>query len=309
MLSQVVSLYQIDNPSLAAALKELKATAQIDLDAVRSRAHSLGRRRADKLVKSCLSEGHFASRHNGPGFTALIFGQHNLNLGDILEHHCQNIAAGQNLLKLQAKTQLSMVESYCVKSYKPAKALTTPYAQRAWQGLLTLRFNGLPTAEPVALVVNDDRSSALVTGYLNLRGFDRFLYHDFQQLDVKQRYHLIGAYGRLIGRMHARGIYHADLKACNVLIDPAAATFYFIDTDRVESYASLSLEHRIKNLVQINNSIPREVAPPIRMHFMKCYSEETGDDPKRLFAKVWLKSCKQEILYTTDQGDQREFWR
>ena len=93
------------------------------------------------------------------------------------------------------------------------------------------------------------------------------------------------------------------------MIDPLDATYFFIDTDRVECHRQLSLSRRIKNLVQINNSIPRAVATTLRWRFIKSYVEQTGDLAKPLFELIRKKSEFKEILYTTDAGDQREFWR
>jgi serine/threonine protein kinase len=108
--------------------------------------------------------------------------------------------------------------------------------------------------------------------------------------------------------MHALGIYHADLKACNILTDKDGIRFFLTDTDRVRQYRYLSEKRRIKNLLQIHLSIPKHVSRPFRMRFLKGYTGETREDTKVLFSKIWGLSKGMEIVYTTDMGDKFERW-
>lgn len=310
MLAQVLSLYPtIESAELNAALQELDCRPAELATAIRKQANAIARRRASSFTERCERSSSLATAVQEAGFKALVFGQQTLDLNAIAEQHRQNLANRANLLKFQDKTQISIVADYCVKSYRPARPFTRAYALRSWRGLLSLKFNGFNTAEPIAALTYPDRSSLLVTGFIRHRSLDRFVFHDFAALPLAQRYRLSSALGALIGRLHARGLYHADLKACNVMIDPLDATYFFIDTDRVECHRQLSLSRRIKNLVQINNSIPRAVTPALRLRFLKSYAEQTGDRANQLFRQIWKESRSKEILYTTDAGDQREFWR
>ena len=310
MLAQVLSLYPLIAPAeLNAALLALNCRATKLATAIRSQAHAIARRRANRFTERCERSSSMATTVQEADFKALVFGQQAPDLKAIAARHRQNIADHTNLLKIQDKTQISIACDYCVKSYRPARPFTKAYALRSWRGLLSLKFNGFNTAELVAALTYPDRSSLLVTGFIRHRSLDRFLFHDFAALPLAQRYRLSSAFGALIGRLHARGLYHADLKACNVMIDPTNAAYYFIDTDRVECHEKLSRSRRIKNLVQINNSIPRAVATTLRWRFIKSYAEQTGEQAKPLFGLIWKKSEFKEILYTTDAGDQREFWR
>ncbi len=91
-------------------------------------------------------------------------------------------------------------------------------------------------------------------------------------------------------------------------MDAKKREFFLVDTDRVNLYNEVSREKRIKNLVQINNSIPRDIPRSTRMLFMKNYCNMTGDEPKALFRDVWLSSRMKEILFTTNDGDRRAAW-
>ncbi len=311
MFAQIMSIYVFDDKMIMAHLEHL--LPEIDhkklLAKIKVMAHGAARSRAEDFIKRCQQQSSFTREVQTPDYQAWIYmGNDQLELDRLLAAHRKNLDTGENVLKKQDKTQVSLVDNFCVKSYRKPKPATEPYALRSWKGLLTLHFNGINVAGPIALVIFNDKTSAIVTSALRLKNFDRLLYHDLNTMEVRYRYRLISEYGRMIGFMHARGIYHADLKACNVLVDPDEIKFYLVDTDKVVHYQQLSPAKKIKNLAQINNSIPRDVPLPIRMLFMKNYSKMTGDDPKTLFKEVWLQSRLKEILYTTDHGDEREFW-
>ena len=243
-----------------------------------------------------------------PEYTGILRRGLAIDLDRVIMAHRKNIQEQKNVLKCQDKTQVSGVGEWCVKSYQRSRPFATPYAIRAWKGILTLYFNGLPVPEPVAYVVFRDKSSILITRMLDMPTLDKTLFHDYNNFPPDLRHGIPEQLGELIGRMHTLGIYHADLKACNILTDKDRLTFYLTDTDKVRQYRYLAEQRRIRNLMQIHLSIPKHVSRAFRMRFLKGYTKETREDAKVLFSKVWGLSRGMEIVYTTKMGDKFERW-
>jgi tRNA A-37 threonylcarbamoyl transferase component Bud32 len=83
-----------------------------------------------------------------------------------------------------------------------------------------------------------------------------------------------------IAHLHQRGIYHADLKANNILVteikQPGSETidwaFNFIDLDRVRfDKGTIDLSERMKNLAQLNAATPGVITNADRLRFLHLY--------------------------------------
>lgn len=310
LFAQVLNNADITENELAEALKMLKHCYDTDDLAaeIRTRFLSLRRRYVKKRVRRSLKQGSFSREIIGDTCRAYVRRGHSLDLDDVLAKHRRNIQDNENVLKFQEKTQLSRVGQYCVKTYKRAKFMCSPYALRSWKGLLTLYFNRVGVAEPVAVAFFRDKSSVLITQMLSHPDLDVFLWENYAGLSIKEKSKIAHAFGRMIGSLHSVNIYHADLKACNIKIEKYGMRFYFLDTDRIEQKRSISYAGRLKNLVQINTSIPLHISRSLRMTFLQAYAAYTHDNPKVLFKEVWERSSGREILFRTSGGDRIEAW-
>jgi tRNA A-37 threonylcarbamoyl transferase component Bud32 len=261
-------------------------------------------RRVRRLSGRSLANGSFSEIIRTEKYSAASRRGLVLDLDGIIASHRKNIEAGTGLLKIQEKTQLSAVGRYCVKSYKKAGWPFSPYAVRAWKGALILKFNGFRVAEPAACAVFKDSTSILVSEKLELPQLDRLLAECGLPDDTLSG--LAAILGNTIGRMHALGVFHADLKACNIFVDEKACAFVFIDTDRVGQPVHIPKRRRLKNLVQIGLSIPRATSAAVRKRFIEAYAIQTGDDAESLFNELAAIMKGREIVYTTSSGDRFE---
>jgi tRNA A-37 threonylcarbamoyl transferase component Bud32 len=86
---------------------------------------------------------------------------------------------------------------------------------------------------------------------------------------------LIEAFGRTIGQMHAKGIFHGDLRLGNVLVagEERKWRFFFIDNERTKKFYRLPDRLRLKNLVQIN-MFRFGITNTDRLRFFKTYLRE-----------------------------------
>jgi tRNA A-37 threonylcarbamoyl transferase component Bud32 len=265
-------------------------------------------RLAGRRVRRSLREGSFSEEIKTDRYHAFIAREHPISLESVVLEHARNLTQREHILKFQRKTQLSAVGDLCVKSYAKPKPFTSPYALRSWKGLLTLFFNRIPVADPVAVVVGKDRASILITGLVPGRDLNRVLFHEYPAMAIGGRMELARELGRLLGTLHGLRIYHADLKASNIRVLRDPLRFVLLDTDRVSQGSGLSRQKRLRNLVQINTTIPRHVKKSVRMAFVKAYAGMTGEDPLEIFQDVWDMSRRETIAYRTDEGDRSETW-
>jgi tRNA A-37 threonylcarbamoyl transferase component Bud32 len=274
------------------------------LGAVSEMAGTIRRKRAARHIRRSLSEGSFSRIEINGDYRAIVRRYETPDLNEIINLHGKNLREGSNLLKVQEKTQVSIVGEYCVKSYNKSSVLLEPYALRSWKGSLVLMFNGFRVAEPVACIVFRDRSSMLISRKLDYPQLDRLL--DCGGLVEAERKTLAGMIGRAIGRMHMSGIFHADLKACNIFIDTGRNEAVFIDTDRVVQSGRVSREKRFRNLMQIGLSIPRRSAISSGREMIDAYAVRTGDDADYLVGELKRQMKGKEVIYTTENGDRFE---
>ena len=310
LFAQVLSRYEVPDSQLMGYLERLGHLPDLEACArqIVRRSRRVRRQVVTRWVRGLLRDRDLMQQFEGPGYRAYVMAGIELDVDAVLARHTANIESGTQVLKQQHKTQITLVERLCVKSYCRTRPAQQPYALRSWQGLLTLNMHGFATAPPVALVLMTDRSSALITGALAEPDLDQFLCCRYETLAPRKRYALARELGRIIGKLHAAAIYHADLKGCNLKIDPELPRFFLLDTDRVLQARSLSRSRRLKNLVQLNTSIPLKVGRPVRLAFLKAYAGVTGDDPRALLAAVWRRSVSEQVLYCTGEGDRRECW-
>ncbi|HMK33838.1 MAG TPA: lipopolysaccharide kinase InaA family protein [Desulfomonilaceae bacterium] len=138
-------------------------------------------------------------------------------------------------------------------------------------------------------------------------------------------------FGRFMGSLHATGIFHSDLKTCNILVsedhrisggnDPhprnsgdsgyQAVRFFLLDYDDVRFCRDVSRKHRVKNLIQLFLSVPVSIGAVQRLRFLSEYALHSGIGMKqrRALAVEVLDACRgKHILYVGLSGDVREKW-
>ena len=125
---------------------------------------------------------------------------------------------------------------------------------------------------------------------------------------LRDKRELIRAFGRTVGRMHARGIFHGDLKLVNVLArqEKNGWRFFFIDNERTKKFYILPPWLRLKNLVQVNMPPRETISSTDQMRFFKAYMSENPkirDNWKRWAKKVITKTnrrlLKRKVRFLT----------
>ncbi|HTO05574.1 MAG TPA: phosphotransferase [Myxococcota bacterium] len=161
-------------------------------------------------------------------------------------------------------------------------------ARRAWLGGNGLAARGIGVCTPVAwagpwLVMSDGGPTLL-----------DWVESDFARSTEFERAELADALGGLLALAHRRGVYHADLKANNVVWRPGEPAV-LLDYGRVRFSARVSRRRRVKNLAQLNAALPDLVPAALRERALAAYlaGSETGDEPGALRRDVIAESLRR----------------
>lgn len=118
--------------------------------------------------------------------------------------------------------------------------------------------------------------SKAVKGGKDLIRFAREVFSENMSTSTtKEKRELCKLLGNQIGKLHAQGITHGDLRWGNVMIEKSSARksrIWFLDNERTTTYWSVPEKMRIVNLVQMN-MIPASIIirNTDRMRFYKAY--------------------------------------
>jgi hypothetical protein len=107
---------------------------------------------------------------------------------------------------------------------------------------------------------------------------------------------LAGAFGCTVGRMHAGGIFHGDLRLGNVLAreEQDGWRFFFLDNERTKKFRRLPARLRLKNLVQINMFEPWAASNTDRMRFFKEYWAE--NKKSKVEKAAWVRRAHHKLI-------------
>jgi tRNA A-37 threonylcarbamoyl transferase component Bud32 len=172
-------------------------------------------------------------------------------------------------------------------------------ARRSWVGARALRVRGISTPDALALLEYREGMvlcrTILITRYVDrsqeLNDYVLMRYnHTLSAEESRHKKRFIAALAGLIREMHARGIYHADLKSNNILVveEGDAWNLHVVDLDRIRCGARLSFEERANNLAQINASVAACITPADRILFFRQYAHGTpiAGEGKRYFSRI-----------------------
>lgn len=130
-----------------------------------------------------------------------------------------------------------------------------------------------------------------------------------------EKMRLVCALAGFLGSMHAKGVFHSDMKTCNILARQNGLNqepeLFLVDYDAVEFGADVSFHKRVKNLTQLFLSSPIEIDAVDRLRFLWSYAAKAGISDMerlRLRRKVYETVKGKKILYVGFSGDIVEDW-
>ncbi|MEW6117187.1 MAG: lipopolysaccharide kinase InaA family protein [Nitrospirota bacterium] len=182
-------------------------------------------------------------------------------------------------------------------------------ARRAWMNGRTLNQEGLPTPEIVGFgerlsfpfVKRDFLVTEFIPDALGIYTFlNEILTFPLTKEQVTLKRAVIRSFGAFIGRLHAKGFAHGDLRLDNILITGWRGKqykFFLIDNER-NRYFSKGIPdlYRMINLVQLNMLVLPQVTFADRIRFFRAYLTENHElipVEKEWMRNVFLKTRKR----------------
>jgi hypothetical protein len=221
---------------------------------------------------------------------------------------------------------------------------------RRTQGLRAFRNGrllidiGFDTAFPVALIrerrLGFIRAEWVIMEFIpGALELDRYILNRIsEKWTPEEQKGLVRLFGRFMAKLHSAGIFHSDLKTCNILVadgpipqglctacpwpqssdgresgtSRSGPRFFLLDYDDVRFCRGITWRQRTKNLTQLFLSTPLAIGASQRLRFLSEYAFHSGISPKdkkRLAKRILEVAGDRDILYVGFNGDIRENWR
>jgi tRNA A-37 threonylcarbamoyl transferase component Bud32 len=179
-------------------------------------------------------------------------------------------------------------------------------AQRSLAGDLLLHRHGFSAPRGVA-IGNSGGCPFTVTEYIqNASSLIHYVQTHFSgamdRAALSRKRTLARYLGDLIGRMHAAGIRHGDLRWGNLMVrESGEGTWevFFLDNERTRKFRKMPFDAKIKNLVQLNLIPVESVTRTDRMRFFESYLEKSvglAGEKHHLIEQVLIRTRHREAV-------------
>ncbi len=283
---------------------------------IEEKALKLQCRHEKSRTKRCLISSSGFMVFNKRGRRIYLRREHQEKLGFIEERIITNKAPDTNIILETKKSQIFWMNfkkehdesMLCIKKNScrgfPSSLRNMARSSRAgksWIAANGLLVRKIPTPKSIALIENRRgwfwKESFFINEYLpRAKRLNRYVLKTFSGVPAtpgKKRKEFLSRLAREIRKIHEKGIYHADLKSDNILVEEKSDgdwKFVFVDLDRVAFKEDLTVKKRINNLAQINASVADCITVPDRLRFFREYARKTPFFSQR---KRWYKRIIQ----------------
>jgi len=216
-----------------------------------------------------------------------------------------------NVSILNDGTQKVCVKQFCYptfwsgfkENFRRSKGL------RAWVAGNGLRARGIPLLKCLAFVENRDwlrlkQSFLLMEAFGANQEMDRYISKGFS--DFKEKRYFVNVFVRWLSNLHKGGLYHRDMKTCNISVSKSRETwdFYLLDLEDVRLDMRVSEKKLFKNFLQLNTSTPKTVTTTDRFRFFGAYLRLNPivKDRKSFLRRLIDESKRRELGYVAPWG-------
>jgi hypothetical protein len=180
---------------------------------------------------------------------------------------------------------------------------------KAWTAANGLRARGLPTLKPLALVERKGwmglrESFLFMEALANDLEMDRYVLKGFEGLKRKRVF--IKAFARWLDGLHRVGVYHKDMKTCNILVSEKGEgwDFHLLDFEDVRMDEKVNRKKLFRNFLQLNTSTPQVMTRIDRFRFFREYLRLNPivKDEKAFLHGLVDESRRRGLVYVSPQG-------
>jgi len=180
---------------------------------------------------------------------------------------------------------------------------------KAWIAANGLRARGIPSLKPLALVEKRNWSGLkesyfLLETFENDEELDRYILKGFSHHWEKRLF--IKTFAQWLSNFHKMGLYHQDMKTCNILVSKTEETWNFrlLDLEDVRLNERVDERRLLKNFLQLNTSTPRIMTRMDRLRFFREYIRLNPmiKNQKGFLRQLIEESRRRGLVYVSPHG-------
>jgi len=228
---------------------------------------------------------------------------------------------GENILiKKDKEVNVSMIidgeKKICVKQFlyphqwdRFKERFRISKGLKAWINGNGLKVRGVSSPLLLAYIEKRDwfgmvESFLVMEAQEGAQEMDRYICKGFSRFEEKRVF--IEGFARWLSQLHQKGIYHQDMKTCNILVSENGQVldFKLLDLEDVRLNEKVDDKKLFKNLLQINTSMPNLVTRTDRLRFFRAYQEPHPiiRNQKKFLFRLIQKSRERGIVYVSPHG-------
>ncbi|KAB2837026.1 MAG: hypothetical protein F9K48_00160 [Candidatus Brocadia sp.] len=228
------------------------------------------------------------------------------------------------VIKSSAKTGITRIavshesiKSVCIKEHRYPSALKRFFysfrnspARRAWLAAHGLMAANFLTPKPIALFEEKrfarvEKSFVIMEELSRCLPCNKYVSENFSDPYDKtisgKKKRFISCLATSFKHLHDSGIYHSDLKANNIMIRelPETWDFFYLDLDRVSFQKKIAPKEKMKNLAQLNASIPHCITYTDRLRFYQTYADikDFAEADKQILRAIVRLSIQRKHIW------------
>jgi hypothetical protein len=176
----------------------------------------------------------------------------------------------------------------------------------AGNGLIT---RGIPSLKPMALTEKRNwlglrESFFLIEASETDLELDRYVLKGFE--DFREKKLFIKAFAQWLSHFHKMGLYHKDMKTCNILVSKSGKNWNFrlLDLEDVLLDEKVDEMRLFRNFLQLNTSTPKIITKAGRFRFFKDYVSLNPivKNQKDFIRRLIEESRRRGLVYVSSQG-------
>ncbi|OGP79279.1 MAG: hypothetical protein A2V86_08600 [Deltaproteobacteria bacterium RBG_16_49_23] len=239
----------------------------------------------------------------------------------IVEAHLQLVQEKPSeLVKQDTKVLVSILNDggnrICVKQFRYPRWMDSfkehfrrSKGLRSWVAGNALIVRGIPYLKPMGLMERGGwlglkESFFLMEASEVDQELDRYLFNGFKDFTEKRLF--IKTFAQWLSHFHTMGIYHQDMKTCNILVseNEEGWNFRLLDLEDVLLDGKVDEKKLFKNFLQLNTSTPKNITRTGRLRFFREYLKGMAiiKNQKVFLRRLIKESTKRGFVYLSPQG-------
>ena len=242
-------------------------------------------------------------------------------LGKVIEEHLRIARERPSALVKQSPEVLISIlndgrNRICVKQFRYPHFLNSfkehfrrSKGLKAWVAGNGLIMRGIPALKPMALMESRNwlglrESFFLIEAPETDQELDRYILKGFE--DFKEKRLFIKTFAQWLTHFHKMGLYHRDMKTCNILVSKSgeSCNFHLLDLEDLLLDERVDEMRLFRNFLQLNTSTPKIITKADRFRFFKEYLSLNPiiKNQKGFLRRLIEESRRRGLVYVSSHG-------